>query len=264
MLSAIVRWEDPEAGAPVLWRFDATTRQRADLDAGGRITTAYAPEPHGWAACPLLRLASMPEIVPGIADIHKAMVIGKTWLDRARIEARNPIILGVGWNNTQEFNDLISKFAGVIAANDPNADIKAINLDTGTPDGIAEDLVTLEAQLYRVAKVQPVASGTAESGIARAYRFLDADAELAAVAEACRSTEQAAWDIVAATFGVRPPVVGYPTTFAPRDRASDTVAADAVIRSSLPQSIKQAVVNDLAATHYPSVDPESIQLEPAT
>lgn len=258
VLSAIVVL-DGDDGTRTLWRFDAQTRQSAtlsDADATGEVGPVEA---HGFAACPLLRLADLPAIIPDVADLQRSICVLRSWLHQGRKNALNPLIVATGWGSTTELIDQIKLNAGALATNNENAQVKAVDLSSGTPDGIAADLAALQDDLYRVAKVQPVASGTApESGIARAYRFVDADVELAAVASGCERVEQRAWDLIAAALNAEAPTVSYPTSFAPRDRGADLVSADAVNRSSLPTVIKQAVLNDLAATHFPGIDPAAL------
>ena len=263
VLSAIVQI-DMEDGTRTLWRFDGTHRQSATLGKGDTLVEVGASEPHGFAECPLLRLDDLPAIIPDVADLQRSICVLRSWLHQGRKNALTPLLVATGWAGTTELMAELKNNAGVLGSNNENANVKAVDLSSGTPDGIAADLSTLQDDLYRVAKVQPVASGTApESGIARAYRFVDADVELSAVADGCRRMEQRAWDLIASALSADPPTATYPSSFAPRDRAADLLSADAVNRSSLPQVIKDAVIRDLAATHFPAIDPAAVTTEGA-
>jgi hypothetical protein len=256
VLSAIVRLDDAADGTPALWRFDAQTRQRADLGPTDQLTQVHAPQPHGFAGCPLLLLAGLPAIIPDVADLQRSICIQRTWLLQGRRNGMTPLIVGTGIANSDEFVNLIKKNSGVVGFNSESAAVDAIALDSGSPDGIAQDIRDTTEDLYRVAKVQPIASGSApESGIARAYRFVDADVDLAAYAATCRRTEQRAWDLIAAALQAPAPTVSYGTSFVPRDLLTDLTNADTINRSSLPKAVKQAVLHEVIAQHFPQLDP---------
>ena len=261
VLSAIVAL-DADDGTRSLWRFDDQTRQSALLNSADVTGDVGQVEDHGFTACPLLRIADLPAIIPDVADLQRSLCVMRSWLHQGRKNALNSLIVATGWGSTLELIDQLKLNAGALATNNENAKVQAVDLSGGAPDGIATDLVGLQEDLYRVAKVQPMLSGSApESGIARAYRFVDADVELAAVASGCQKVEQRAWSLIAGALNAEPPTVSYPNSFAPRDRGADLVSADAVNRSSLPAVIKQAVLNDLAAAHFPEIDPAAMVVE---
>ena len=133
---------------------------------------------------------------------------------------------------------------------------------TGDPAAATSLRTERDAELlnaYREAKVSPVQStpGAPESGIARAYRFVDADVELAGIAEAVETAERKVWALLAEAGAAAEPTVTYARSFIPTDEAAELDKLLAVWGSNLPNSIKRNAIERYAEAIGLSEDDEA-------
>jgi hypothetical protein len=254
VVSAIVRLPGPD-GVPFLWRVDATTCQRASLNAKGDVvTSADAPIPHRYGGCPLVRVGPMPSIMPAVAEYQKAIAVNDSFLRYRMGEDAIPWLVVTGTANAQAFVDALQSNPAFSAFEDKDAKAIHIGASVEVAKSLREAIDDDEERLYRVAKVRPVSaqSGNPESGVAHAYRFVDADVELATVASAMERAENRIASLWATATGLGTPVVAtYPRTFVPVDRQAELTSLQQTSASTLPEPIKAREYQRSAATLYP-------------
>lgn len=254
VLAAIVRLPGVN-GVPFLWRIDGQTAQKAELDQQGlTITRAEAPAPHNYGGCPLVHVGPMPAIAEPVAEYQRAIAVNDSLLRYRMGEDSIPWIVVTGTANAKQFISELEKNPAFSAFEDQNAKAMHIGASVDVAASLRDSIQADEDRLYRVAKVRPVSAqtGSPESGVAQAFRFVDADVELASVAKAMERAENrlaALWCKANSMSAV--PVAQWPRTFIPVDRNAEISGLSLVSSSTLPEPIKAREYQRAAAVLYP-------------
>lgn len=254
VLSAIVRLPGSD-GRPFLWRIDGSTSQKAGLDADGLVITSVdAPVPHRYGSCPLVRVGPMPAIAAPVAQHQRAIAVTDSLLRFRMGEDSLPWLVVTGTANAAAFIAELEKNPAFSAFEDPNAKAIVIGAAVEVAKSLRESMEADEASLYQAAKVRPVTaqSGNPESGVSQAYRFVDADVELASVAKALERAENRLAKLWANAMGMSvAPVAQYPRTFVPINRTAEMNGLMLISSSTLPEPIKAREYKRAATILYP-------------
>jgi hypothetical protein len=250
-LSALLALADT-AGRPFLLLVGPKTIQRADYDPNSRlILIVSTPVQHRFGGCPLVRIAA-PPIIPPVAEAQKRLAWLASLLAMEETDATitQLVITGAQPSATK---DMLRSSRTAWVFEDPAAKAETFGADPAQAESLRKSIADTRDALYRSAKVQPVqAQGAPESGVAHAYRFVDADAELAALADALELARNRATAIWATAAGVSPPPVAqYPDSFAPVDDRAVLDRLLAVEGSSLPPAWRSAERRRAAALLHP-------------
>jgi hypothetical protein len=263
LLSAIIRLPGSD-GPPILWRIDGTTGQRARLDSKGKITSVDPPAPHGLLRCPLIPIGPMPALIPPVCEAQKAIARTDSLRRYRQGEDAIPWIVVTGTANANQFVSELEKNPAFSAFEDKDA--RALNIGSAVEvaDSLRKDIIDDEERLYRTAKVRPVTaqSGNPESGVAHAFRFVDADVELATAATALERAENELAAIWAQANNLSdPPKAQYPRTFVPVDRVAELASVSQVSASTLPEPLKFREYQRAANVLYPNDETIAQELE---
>jgi hypothetical protein len=258
---AAVRMADVD-GRYFLWNIDDRQSQRAWLDDAGEQVTAVEPaRPHGYGGCPLVQFGQTPAIIADVADCQRRIALIDSLLVTDLENNAVTWYIGSGIPDPAAMPKLVKSANAIVAFQSPEARIAAISGDDTVSQRLSREREEARAELYQIAKVQPTSAepGQAESGLARQYRFVDAEVELSALADAAEMAENACWRLIARAMAAREPVTAdYPDDFAPTDIAGRIARADAVQRARLPDEIKAAEISELIDDVFPGLDSELI------
>lgn len=260
---AVMLLVDPE-GRPFLWHVTATEQRKAILNKDATAIVSVEPwESHSFGACPLVAVCGMPSFVPPVSDSQKRLAVLDSLL-QCELHASafsQPVFTGV---EPKAMEEVIRSNAFVLCFPDPNAKAFMLGSDPAQAVSISTERDKEMINAYREAKVSPVQAtpGAPESGVARAYRFVDADVELAGIAESIETAERALWQRLAAAGACVEPTVTYPRSFIPVDDAGELNELLAVWSSNLPNTLRRAAVERYAeAVGLSDDDLEALQAE---
>lgn len=263
ILGAVVRLPTTEGW--ILWRIDGVNGQRVYPDEKGVLIKAIdAPLPHGYTACPLIPIGPMPGIIPAVAKAQQAICQTDSLLRIRNVGDSLPWLVVTGTANPTGFVNAMVQNPAFSAFEDPNAKATPIGADVSVADSLRKTMAADEEQLFQAAKVKPSQAATAqnpESGVAQAFRFVDADVELAEVALALEQAENEMWRVVAGAYGVEPPEATWPRTFVPLDRGEELNRLMLISASTLPPPIKEREYQRAAALLYPGDTDLQTELE---
>jgi hypothetical protein len=252
VLAAILLLPLPD-GTTRIVRVDGETMQVADL-VDGKLGAASDPKPHSLGGCPLIQLGPAPAIIPAVAECQQSIAISDSLLRFRNGEDAVPWIVVTGTTNAAGFVAELAKNPTFSAFEDANTKAQHIGSDVAVAESLRKTITDDEERLYRAAKVRPVgAQGAPESGIAHAYRFVDADAELATLAGMIEGAERSLWARWCVGLGLAADLltVTWPRTFVPVDRGAEIDHLMLVSASTLPEPIKQREYRRAAVTLYP-------------
>lgn len=254
--AAIILLRDPE-GAPFLWYVDSQATQRARLDKDAAQVIAIEPaNEHGFGRCPLFLMDALPAIIPGVAEGQKAIAQTDSLLRHRCHEDAIPWQVITGSQNGAAIKAALLRMPLVTVIEDPAAKAQILGPDVNVAESLRKTIQQDEDQLYEDAKIRPVAAqGAPESGVAQAYRFVDADVELAACAEQVERAEQHLAECVASQLAWGDaPTITRTRSFVPQDR-------DAILRrgilasaSTLPPALVWRELRAVASALYPGDD----------
>lgn len=246
-----------DAGTSFLWIVTATTCQRAEI-ADGKITQVQEAQPHGYGRCPLFLLDRLPTIIPGVAEGQKAIARSDSLLRFRCHEDAIPWQIISGVQNAVGTKSMLLQMPLITILEEPNAKAQILGADIAVAESLRQTMRMDEEQLYEDAKVRPVAAtGAPESGVAHAYRWVDADVELATASEVMERAEQHVAACVATQLAWEDiPKITRPRSFVPFDREAELTSLAGVSASTLPDAIKRREMQSAAAKLYPS-DPDA-------
>lgn len=251
VIEAMVRIQDG-SGDDRVWRVDEENGQAATLDDTLAASDVADATPHGFAGCPLIPVGPVPSILATVAEYQRAICIGDSFLRYRNGEDSIPWVVVTGAQNPDGFVAELTKNPAFSAFSEENAKAQNIGATVEVAKSIRESMTDDEERLYRAAKVRPVAAtGAPESGVAQAYRFVDADVELATMARCLQHVEDELWRLAQPALGVDEPVVTYPISFVPIDRGAELDRLMLISASTLPEPIKRREYAKAAQTLYP-------------
>ena len=240
------------AGTPILLHLTKDVITRATYDVDKRLILDVEDTiPHRFGACPLVRVTA-PPIIPPVADAQRRLAWLASLLAMEETDATitQLVIRGA---NPKAVEKMIKGSRTAWVFEDAAAAVDTFGADPNQAQSLRQSITDTRDGLYRSAKVQPVqAQGMPESGVARAYRFVDADAELAALAGSLETARNRAVGMWAKASGVEsPPVATYPDSFAPVDERGVIDRLLAVESSGLPDAWKAAERRRAGTILYP-------------
>ncbi len=248
VVEAVIELQDKD-GEPFLWHVTADKACKATLSKNGQSVSAVGSwSAHDFAGCPLVAIRELPRFVPPVAESQKRLAVLDSLLQCELHAAAfsQPVFTGVG--DPKLLMELIRSNEFALAFPNPEAKAFMLGSDPAQAASIAAERDKELENAYREAKVSPAvtAPGQPESGISRAYRFVDADVELAGIAEAIEKAERRIWLLLANAGTCALPTITYPISFIPTDDAQELNKVLAVSSSNLPNVIKAHFIRNYA------------------
>lgn len=248
----------------------ATTDLRLKVETTGdtkalKVTRIEPPKAHAYGACPLVRLRPMfddeededDDCSPGeaqiapLAELQQAVANYLSLLDTEIFDSTFTQWIASGVS-AKEIKDVTVGSNRIICLPNPLAKFDAMGADPAQAESIAKRIDETQTELYRLAGVStgdPLAGpGAPESGVAKAFRFNDLAANLAALADACEEAENALMHRLFAAAGEEyPGDAKYPDDFDMPDLAAELEGVIRVVTApALPQVIANKIVTRFA------------------
>ena len=242
-----------------------------------KVVKVNPPKPHKYGACPLVRLRPMfdddedGEASPGesqispLAELNQAITNYLSLLNTEIYDCTFSQWIASGVAASQ-VKDVEVGNNRIICMPDPLAKFASIGADPAQAESIANRINETQTELYRLAGVStgdPLAGpGAPESGAAKAFRFNDLAANLAALADACEDAENAVMQRLFTAAGeTYPGDVKYPDDFDMPDLAAELEGVIRVVTASaLPEIIKAKLVTRFADRNLALDDDEEAEL----
>lgn len=147
---------------------------------------------------------------------------------------------------------------------DANGKVERIGSDVAQADSIRAAMLAEESNLFRTAGVTApdalTGNGNAESGIARAFKFNDLDANLASLADAVEEAANQCLDVL--HRGQEFPPISMPDDFAPSDYGQElAVMLDALSSPQMPSVLRKRTVLRFADRNLELSEDERADLE---
>ncbi len=270
-----------EDGSEFARHFTATEFRDIEFkyDAEGKIDAQYmvksvgAFAPHPYGGCPLVRLrpefsddddGAEAQISP-LAEIQQAITWHISLLNEeiANITFSQMVAIGV---SAEQVKDAFVGNNRLLCIPNPQGSMEMIGADPAQAATIETRIANDIRELYRIAGVDAGSStdgpGNPESGLAKAFRHNDLAANLAALAQAAQSAENATMILIFTGAKKPPPSPAlYPTEFdlpALADELSDAIRVSVTVQ--LPALIRRKVLERFAARNLQLTTEENAEL----
>jgi hypothetical protein len=281
---SVVWWQDEcgalEAcivveGARQARYYDDTYTQEIAIDTsegGMKVKAIGAPVAHGYDGLPIVRLRPAFDPLPGGPGESQASPIAESQQGLAQLlsllmeETHN--VTFTQWVATgvspDELKDMQAGSNRVLCIPNPNGKMQSVGADPAQAKSIQDQIQDETANLFRVAGVNfDAQAGAPESGIAKAFRFNDLAANLAALAGAVETAENRIFALLADAWSwPAVPSVKYADDFNLPDFAGELESLTAsLVATEIPATIRRKLVDRFAARNLTLTDEERAALD---
>ncbi len=282
---AVVWWEDCSGaleeciileGERRARYYDSTFTQEMELekDTSGAfiVRVVHLPVPHGYDGLPVVRLRPSFDPLPRGPGESQASPLAESQQGIAQLlsllmeEIHNVtftqwIAIGV---SPDEFKDLTAGNNRILCIPNPQGKMQALGADSNQAKTIMAQILDEAENLFRAAGINfDAQAGTPESGIAKAFRFNDLAANLAALADAVEWAENRIHQLLAGAWSWdEVPCAKYPDDFNLPDFAGELQAlTQSLVATEIPATIRRKLVERFAARNLSLSKEEEDSLE---
>lgn len=237
-----------------------------------------APHAHKYGACPLVRLRPIfdddeeGDASPGesqispLAELNQEITNFLSLLGTETYDCTFSQWIASGVS-AADVKDVTVGNNRIICLPNPLSKFEALGADPAQATSIAARILETQTELYRLAGIStgdPLAGpGAPESGVAKAFKFNDLAANLAALADACEDAENSVMQRIFAAAGeAYPGNAKYPDEFDIPDLKEELEGVIRVVSApALPQIIKDKIALRFATRNLALDDDEKAVLE---
>lgn len=279
---AVVWWEDCGGALSECIIVETSTRARyydetstteitvKGTEDGGRIVVAVGqPIPHGYPGIPVVRMRPAFDPLPRGPGESQAAPIAEAQQGISQLlsllleEIHNVtftqwVAIGI---SPDELKDLTAGNNRIVCIPNPQGKLQSLGADPAQAKTIMSQILDETENLFRVAGVNfDAQAGAPESGIAKAFRFNDLAANLAALADAVEAAENQTYRLLAGAWEwSETPSAKYPDDFNMPDFAGELESlSKSLIATEIPAVIRRKLTERFTARNLP-LAPEEIK-----